>query len=146
MGKIIEIKPEDVVPTQDFLIEENLTDFVASYVKQKKDAIILAKQDNFGNIIGLDGHHRGTGISLLQKLGQKYKLFAWVANNDEDYIESLPNNFYQEGDTIHKMNDNLGRLFHKTKPIYGKTLEDIANNHYFSKNPMKLLKNSINKK
>ena len=145
MGKIIEIDPSKVVPTQDYLIEKNMLDFTKSYVTNAKEALIITKKNYDGNIIVLDGHHRGASIGLLKRLGKKYKLFAWVADSNDDYIENLPKEFYQEGNTIDRMNDNLKRMFDEAEPNYGKTLDDLAKNHSFIESPMRLLKKAMGK-
>lgn len=140
MGKIIELDTEKIIPTQKGLCSTNMYNFFKEYMKNKKDIIIPVKKVKEGHL-AIDGHHRACLIDLFKSSNpEQYKIYGWETEHGEDFINELPDNFYQNGNTIKHMNENIEERFHRLIPSQYKSISEMRKDFEHLKSPAKAIK------
>ncbi len=138
MGKIIELDFKDIIPTQDILVYEDMEAFLLSYLKDNSKKIIVPvaswNVDSSYNPL-IDGHHRTSSLYLLNKLDKNIKIYGWLTNSREDFIQHLPKEFYQEVNTLEKMNRNIRNRFNSCKRRNYTNLEELINKYFYMQSP-----------
>jgi hypothetical protein len=138
MGKIIELDFQNIIPSQKNLIRDDMEEFLLSYLKDNSKLVIVPvaswiKDASYHTLI--DGYHRTSSLYLLNKLDKKIKLYGWLTNSCEDFIQDLPKEFYQEGNTLASMNGNIRNRFNDVFDCPYSNLEELINQYYYMQSP-----------
>jgi len=149
MGKIIELGFKDIIPTQNILIKDDIKEFLLSYLKNNSKKIIVPvaswKKDNsYFSLI--DGHHRTSTLYLFNKLDKNAKIYGWLTQNRLDLISYLPEDFYQEGETIEEMNGNIAWRFDDVLNCNYSNLEELINRYDYMQSPDVILESFLSRK
>lgn len=142
MGKIIELDFRDIIPTQGYLMERYLEEFLYSYLQNadKKVIVPVARwKENLPYYTLIDGHHRTSILYLLNKIDNRFDIHGWLTENSADFIDNLPGDFYQIGSTIEDMNKNITRRFKQVKNCPYLNLEELMNQYSYMVSPEALM-------
>ncbi len=142
MGKIVELEYKRIIPTQDEIHDQYVVTFVRSYLRNPQDPIIPIKRTLEGDLL-LDGHHCAASMELISKLTGA-KIYGWIAENEEDLIENLPEMFHQHPHTINEKNRNIQKRFNLKPSKSCQQLGDLRKKYSFMESPKKLVDFSLN--
>ena len=147
MGKIIELNFKDIIPSQNFILERYLKEFLYSYL-EKADKNIIVPVVSWKPLpskkVLIDGHHRASVLYLLNKMDKRFDIYGWLTNNKNDLINELPADFYQEGDTITDMNRNIIKRFNDVLDCPYSNLEELVNKYGYTQSIEKLISKCYN--
>ena len=115
MGKLINVKASEIIPSQDFVKEGTIGYILGCIINDKKDKLpptpIVRNNPNGSGYIAIDGHNLIIIDDLLEKNCEVY-----LAESANDKLIELPKSL---PDAITKRNEDLVQK-------YDKVVEDVA--------------------